>query len=47
MEPVLDHTSEIISMKDDELAVFSEDSVQFSTISGDRLTKMPSHQELH
>jgi hypothetical protein len=47
MQPVLDHTSEIISMKDDEMAVFSEDSVQFSTISGECLTKMPRRQELH
>jgi glucosamine--fructose-6-phosphate aminotransferase (isomerizing) len=32
MQPVLDHTSEVISLKDDELAVFKDGLVRLSTI---------------
>jgi glucosamine--fructose-6-phosphate aminotransferase (isomerizing) len=34
MQPVLDHTSEIISLKDNEMAVFKDGLVRFSTITG-------------
>ena len=44
MQPVLDHTSEIISMEDGELFIFKDDSVQFSTISGAPLVKTSCHE---
>jgi glucosamine--fructose-6-phosphate aminotransferase (isomerizing) len=45
MQPIFDHTSEIFSMKDDEMYLFKDGTVQFSTISGTPLVKTPCHEE--
>jgi glucosamine--fructose-6-phosphate aminotransferase (isomerizing) len=47
MEPILPHTCEMVFLENGELVVFREDSVQYSTISGEAVMKMPRHQELH
>jgi glucosamine--fructose-6-phosphate aminotransferase (isomerizing) len=45
MQPVLDHTGEIISMKDDDLAVFKDGLVRVSTIQEESLMKTLCHEE--
>jgi glucosamine--fructose-6-phosphate aminotransferase (isomerizing) len=47
VKTILSHTSKMVFLENDELVVFCDGSVQFSTISGDSLTKTPRHQELH
>jgi glucosamine--fructose-6-phosphate aminotransferase (isomerizing) len=44
-ESILPHTRKIVSIEDDEMAVFKDGSVLFSTISGEAVVKILGHVE--
>jgi glucosamine--fructose-6-phosphate aminotransferase (isomerizing) len=46
-ESILPHTSKIVSIEDDDMAVFKDGSVLYSTIPGEIVVKTACQQELH